>query len=166
MPGIGGIELFRHRIGLGLIFGLALKGRGMRHEPQQVPQFESTFGKLAGEPLQQAGMGRRVGFSQVVGWLDETAAEHGFPEAIDLGPSEQPRFLVDQPLGQFAPVIGGHFKYFARQLDRELELCLADLRAMRAAKGCVLEILGIPAWALGAGTGGKMRHIGPQGGLR
>ena len=63
-------------------------------------------------------------------------------------------------------VIGRHFKHFARQFDRELELGLADLRAMRAAEGCVLEILGVPAGALGAGAGGKMRHVRPRSGLR
>ncbi len=64
------------------------------------------------------------------------------------------------------PVIGGHFKHFARQLDRELELGLADLRAMRTAERCVFEILGVPAGALGTGAGRKMRHVRPRSGLR
>ena len=63
-------------------------------------------------------------------------------------------------------IIGGHFEHFARQIDRELELGLADLRAMRTAERCVLEILGIPSGALGAGAGGKMRHVRPRSGLR
>src|SRR5215470_20402933 len=37
---------------------------------------------------------------------------------------------------------------------------------MRAAERCVLEILGIPAGALGTGAGRKMRHGRPLSGLR
>ncbi len=63
-------------------------------------------------------------------------------------------------------VVGRHFQHFARQLDGLLELDLADLGAVRAAERCVLEILGIPAGALGTGAGGKMRHGRPLSGLR
>ena len=63
-------------------------------------------------------------------------------------------------------VVGRHFKHFARQFDRELELGLADLRAMRTAEGCVFEILGVPAGALGTGAGREMRHGGPRSGFR
>src|SRR5215470_14837808 len=37
---------------------------------------------------------------------------------------------------------------------------------MRAAERCVLEILGIPAGALGTGAGREMRHGRPLSGLR
>src|SRR3954449_2569731 len=37
---------------------------------------------------------------------------------------------------------------------------------MRPAEHCVLEMLGIPAGALGTGAGGEMWHSGPQSGLR
>src|SRR3954463_8936267 len=37
---------------------------------------------------------------------------------------------------------------------------------MRPAERCVLEMLGIPAGALGTGAGGEMRHIRPHGRLR
>src|SRR6185295_107850 len=50
--------------------------------------------------------------------------------------------------------------------DRELESRLTDFRAMRPAERGILEILRIPAGALGTGAGGEMRHIGPQSGLR
>src|SRR4029077_17518599 len=63
-------------------------------------------------------------------------------------------------------IISRDFKHLACQIDRELELCLADLRAMRPAESCVLEILGGPAGALGTGAGGEMRHFGPRSGLR
>ncbi len=63
-------------------------------------------------------------------------------------------------------VVGGDFQHVARQLDGELELGLADLRAMRAAKGGIPEIFGGPAGALGTGAGGKMRHDRPLSGLR
>src|SRR5437764_1215200 len=36
----------------------------------------------------------------------------------------------------------------------------------RTAERGILEILGIPARALGTGAGGEMRHIGPRSGLR
>jgi len=39
-------------------------------------------------------------------------------------------------------VVRGDFEQFARQLDRLLELDLADLGAMGAAERCVLEIFG------------------------
>ena len=64
------------------------------------------------------------------------------------------------------PVVGGHFKHVARQFDRELELGLADFRAVRTAKSGISEILGVPAGALGTGAGRKMRHVRPQSGLR
>src|SRR5262245_61251339 len=37
---------------------------------------------------------------------------------------------------------------------------------MRAAESGILEILGVPARALGAGAGGEMRHGRPRSGLR
>ena len=63
-------------------------------------------------------------------------------------------------------VIGGNPKHLARQFDRELELGLADFRAMRTAKSGIREILGAPAGALGAWAGRKVRHVRPRSGLR
>jgi hypothetical protein len=48
-------------------------------------------------------------------------------------------------------VVSGNFKHFARQIDRELELGLADLRAMRTAEGGLIKILGVQPGRLAQG---------------
>lgn len=102
----------------------------------------------------------------------DPALAKGFPGERGDGPRTQhrpQRHLDRAGIGgrhDADAIISGHFEHFARQIDRELELGLADLRAMRTAERCVLEILGIPSGALGAGAGGKMRHVRPRSGLR
>lgn len=55
-------------------------------------------------------------------------------------------------------VIGRDLQHLARQVDREFELVLADLGAVRAAERCITKGLEGPAGALGAGAGREMRH--------
>ena len=50
------------------------------------------------------------------------------------------------------PVVGRNLEDFAGQLDRLLELGLADLGAVRAAERGIVERLKRPAGTLGAGT--------------
>jgi len=50
-------------------------------------------------------------------------------------------------------VIGGHFQHFTGEIDGALELCLAELGAVRASESCVGKGLEAPAGALGAGAG-------------
>ena len=63
-------------------------------------------------------------------------------------------------------IVGGNAEHFARQVDRVLELGLAELGAMRAAERRVLEGFGGPAGPLGAGAGRKTRVMRPRGGRR
>ncbi len=60
---------------------------------------------------------------------------------------------------------GGHAEHFARELDRVLQTRLARLRAVRAADQRFFEVLEVPAWALGAGAGGKMAYARARGRL-
>ena len=102
----------------------------------------------------------------------DPALAEGFPGERGDGPraEQRPQRHFDRAgIGRrhdADAVIRRHFQHFTRQVDRKLQLGLADLRAMRTAESCVLEILGVPAGALGAGAGGEMRHGRPRSGLR
>ena len=60
-------------------------------------------------------------------------------------------------------VVGRDAEHLAGQVDRQFELGLADLRAMRTAQGGVFEDFGGPAGALGAGAGRKAGVRRPDG---
>ena len=119
--------------------------------------------------------GMQLGDFLELQFLDDVADPafaEGFPGDRGDGPcaEQRPQRHLDRAgigSGHDADlVIGRHFKHLARQFDRELELGLADLRAMRTAERCFFEILRVPAGALGTGAGRKMRHIGPRSGFR
>ena len=64
------------------------------------------------------------------------------------------------------PMAGGDAQHLAGEVDRALELALAELRSMGAPEGGVCEGLEGPAGALGAGAGGEVRVRRPHAGHR
>ena len=132
----------------------------------------SLAGSIAGEIGQFAIGGAPHGdvFElQLLGDVADPAFAEGFPgqHGHRLRPEQRPERHFDRAgVGgrhDADAVIRRHLQHFAGQIDGALELGLARFRAVRAAKNGGVEILGVPAGALGARAGRKMRHSRPHG---